>query len=322
LNYKKYLDKLLTKYDKVQLFNEFELYLKKQQKKQYTEPNIPLSIFSEQLTPFESLVKFLFEQEKLGFSDIGQLLRKDRRVVWITYKRAIQKIPLPFEFKEEEIQIPLSKFSSKQVSIAEQLVLYLKEIGLKNSQISFLIKKDERTIWTLHHRAITKEEKPIEVPIEEKIIGSFQKNEKSISGFEKFLEEKYQKEDIQFNFPINIFCEQLTPFESLVKFLFEQEKLGFSDIGQLLRKDRRVVWTTYKRASEKFKEPFAIIEEAIRLPLSELVSDKLSIAELVVAYLKDKLHLRNSQVGSLIKKDEKTVWTLYHRAIKKRGDSK
>ena len=78
----------LTKYDKIELIKEFGefLYFKSEGKKEILE--IPLSIFSDKLTPFETVVKFLVENHDLKYSKVGKLLNKDRRVIWTRYKRS------------------------------------------------------------------------------------------------------------------------------------------------------------------------------------------------------------------------------------------
>jgi hypothetical protein len=133
--------------------------------------------------------------------------------------------------------------------------------------------------------------------------------------FEDYVKKKFDDD----SFPVSVFSEKLSPFESIVKFLFENRKKSFSEIGRLLKKDRRVVWTTYRRAAKKFPGEFKSHEDDVKIPLQHVVSDDLSIAELVVFYLKDSLKLKNSQIGSLLKKDSRTIWTLYNRASKKRG---
>jgi hypothetical protein len=157
--YEKYLEKLLTKYDKDLLFREFEDYLEKKYNSDFPELSIPVSVFCIELSPFESLVKYLKENMNLGYSKIGFLLKKDRRVVWITYKRATKKALQQFIVPEHSIYLPLTKLVSDKLSIAEIVVTYLKEdLKLRNSEISRLLKKDDRTVWTLYTRARKKKE--------------------------------------------------------------------------------------------------------------------------------------------------------------------
>lgn len=144
----------LTKYDIEFLFKEFGNYL---ENKSRETDLIPAGIFSSDLSPFESVVKYLHENNGRPFSEIGRLLNKDRRVIWITYSRASKKCPSHFSLETHEINIPVSKLCSETLSMAEIIVSVLKEdYSLKNKQISLLLKKDVRTIWTLYKRAILK----------------------------------------------------------------------------------------------------------------------------------------------------------------------
>ena len=51
-------------------------------------------------------------------------------------------------------QIPTSIFKDRKVSVLEALVEYLKDKkGLSYHEISILINRDERNIWTVYNRA-------------------------------------------------------------------------------------------------------------------------------------------------------------------------
>jgi len=147
----------LTKYDKKELFREFEDYLKQKEILAEKELAIPVSVFSEKLSPLETVVKYLVENLNIKYSEIGRLLKKERQVIWTTYKRASEKIPHIFDEVDSDIVIPFSVLHSEKFSIAELIVAYLKEnLNMKNSEISLLLKKDARTIWTFYKRYLKK----------------------------------------------------------------------------------------------------------------------------------------------------------------------
>lgn len=131
--------------------------------------------------------------------------------------------------------------------------------------------------------------------------------------FEEFLKQKYEDKFI----PAAIFNKKLSAFETVVKYLVENSELNYSEIGRELKKDRQVIWTTYKRSQKKHRKRFVKIFSKIKIPMSELCSEKASISELVVAYLKDILKMRNTEIAEIIKRDPRTVWTLYMRYKKK-----
>ena len=70
----------LTKNDITSLLKEFELFL---EKKTITseQPCIPIHIFSQKLSPFETVVKYLVENLHYNYSESGRLLKKDRQVI-------------------------------------------------------------------------------------------------------------------------------------------------------------------------------------------------------------------------------------------------
>ena len=141
----------LTKHDISSLLKEFEDFLK-DKKEEPEEPSLPVGIFSKKLSAFETVVKYLVENLGYEYSRAGRVLKRDRQVIWITYKRASKKYPDKFEVVFSKLNIPLSKLSSKKHSISELVVAYLKELNLKNSSIAKLLERDSRTIWTLYAR--------------------------------------------------------------------------------------------------------------------------------------------------------------------------
>ena len=130
-----------------QIIKKFEKTLKEKE-----EIVFPLSLLSEKLSAFETLTKYLIENLVLSYSEVGRLLGKDRRVIWSTYKRASEKVKHSFQDKKSRFNIPLSRLSSDKCSISELIVGYLKEKGMKNSEIAVIMRRDQRTIWTLYKR--------------------------------------------------------------------------------------------------------------------------------------------------------------------------
>ncbi len=137
-------------------------------------------------------------------------------------------------------------------------------------------------------------------------------NENLYNEFQNFL--KYRKKKYV---PVSVFCKELTALETVVKYLVEVYDLGYSDVGRLISKDRQVIWITYKRACRKVKEKFELDFSEYNIPVSELDSDKLSMTELVVGYLKDFFRLKNTEIAKLLERDDRTIWTIYHRVEEK-----
>ena len=55
--------------------------------------------------------------------------------------------------------VPLSIFKDRSLSVLETLVYYLKDSGFTFKEISLLINRDQRTIWTVYSRAKRKKGK-------------------------------------------------------------------------------------------------------------------------------------------------------------------
>lgn len=122
--------------------------------------------------------------------------------------------------------------------------------------------------------------------------------------------------------PITIFCKELSPLETVVKFIKETYNQNFNEIATTLNRDQATIWLTYNHALEKKKEKFKPEETIYWIPLSIFKERKLSILELVSEFLKDTYHLSYHEIALMIKRDDRTIWTVYQRAKKKRQNEK
>ncbi len=57
----------------------------------------------------------------------------------------------------------------------------------------------------------------------------------------------------------------------------------------------------------------------IKIPVSIFRDRQLAVLEALVEYLKEKLSLSYHEIGILTNRNERTIWTVYNRAKKKRG---
>jgi len=117
---------------------------------------IPVSIFSGKLSPAEALTKYLKENHGLNYAEISGIIGRDQRGIWANYKRAVKKMPWPFEILDS-ITVPASIFTPEK-SILESLIVYLKDVKkMRNKNIAKLLNKNPANIWTLNNRAKKKE---------------------------------------------------------------------------------------------------------------------------------------------------------------------
>lgn len=115
--------------------------------------------------------------------------------------------------------------------------------------------------------------------------------------------------------PASIFESQLSPLESIVKHLKENLDLNFHKIAVLLNRDDRTVWTTYNNSVKK--KIGLVVKDEHLIPLIVFSDRRLSILENLAVYLKKELGFSLKEISVIIKKDPSTVWTAYHRALKK-----
>jgi predicted DNA-binding protein (UPF0251 family) len=118
--------------------------------------SIPLSIIRDN-SSLEAMVLYLKEILNMKFSYIAELLNRDQRTIWVTYTNAKKKkIKIDMD-NNSQLTLPLSIFTSRNFSILESIVFYLRtNYGLTFNQISDLLGKNYRTIWTVYKRALRK----------------------------------------------------------------------------------------------------------------------------------------------------------------------
>jgi hypothetical protein len=119
--------------------------------------------------------------------------------------------------------------------------------------------------------------------------------------------------------PLNIFSTELGTLETLAKYLKETMGYSFSDIAALLNRDPRTIWGAYSSALEKHPEPFfGIPETSIELPVAMLQDRHFGMLENLVWHMHENLGMKYSRIAVLIKRNDRTVWTAWMRARKKR----
>lgn len=121
------------------------------------EQLIPVQIFSFSLSPAESLTKYLKEVRGLRFRDIGKLLSRDERTIWLNYQGAKRKYPAPFLLDQPYLSIPLPFLADRSLSILEHIVFYLHTaLLLSVKDIANILHKHPAVIHTCLSRAKTK----------------------------------------------------------------------------------------------------------------------------------------------------------------------
>ena len=104
---------------------------------------------------------------------------------------------------------------------------------------------------------------------------------------------------------------------SIVKYLKEEKKLSLRKIAQVTGRDERNIWNIYNISKKRYPERFSFKKVKFWIPVSIFSQPKLSALESIAAYLKEELSLTYHKIAILIKRDDRTIWTVYNRAKKK-----
>lgn len=114
-----------------------------------------------------------------------------------------------------------------------------------------------------------------------------------------------------------------TILEALIVYLRERKKLSFRKISALINRDLRYTYHSYQNAKKKeLTTQYIIQTKFIWIPLSIFTNRKFSALEVLVSYLKEELSLTYHEIALMLKRDDRTIWTVYQRAGKKNVKSK
>ncbi len=142
----------------------------------------------------------------------------------------------------------------------------------------------------------------------------FQRLKKSygVSDFELI---KKLEEDVLI--PATIFNEKLGSLEAICKYL--KENLNFSNkrIALLIGRDSKSVWQAYNSSKNKFPNKIEIFPSKYFIPISILKNKKLGVLENIVVFLRDEFEISYHKIAVLLKRDDRTIWTVYQKAREK-----
>jgi DNA-binding CsgD family transcriptional regulator len=148
-------------------------------------------------------------------------------------------------------------------------------------------------------------------------------NVASNPAFEQFLDSKPKKELVKLlmlnsdiKIPISIFMTDMSPLESVVKYL-KDNNMSLVVIAQRLNRSSKTIWATYNNVKNKVLKP---VYSQYSIPLSLLYKNNLSIMESVVYHLHNYDQLTLHQIALLLNRDDRTIWTMLHRAMRKNNE--
>lgn len=122
--------------------------------------------------------------------------------------------------------------------------------------------------------------------------------------------------------PVSVLSDRsLSVLEVLAEYLKETLNLTYHQIAVLTNRDDRTIWTVYNRAQKKRKEhpKPQTPDSEILIPLKVLLDRDLSVLEVLAEFLKEQREFTYHEIAVLTNRDDRTIWTVYNRAKKKRA---
>jgi len=151
-----------------------------------------------------------------------------------------------------------------------------------------------------------------------------EKHEFTSKDIARLLKEKerFETKEKEILIPTAIFDnKKLSALETIVKYLKEELNLNYRSIALLLNRNERTIWGSYNSAKQKFPSKFVLKKSKFFIPYLILQDRTFGVLEIIVEYLKDTLSLSYHKIALLLRRDDRTIWTVYHRAKKKREAS-
>ena len=161
---------------------------------------------------------------------------------------------------------------------------------MKYSEIAEIIRRDQRNIWAIYSKAINKIDK------------------KELM--------KLIKIKVELNIPSTIFTNKLGTLETISKYMKENLGMSYHEIADKLERDERTIWTAYHKAIQKQHQMIEAKETRVFLPVSIFENRELTILESIIVYLRKK-EMKYSEIAKLLDRDQRNIWTIYSKAIKK-----
>lgn len=159
---------------------------------------------------------------------------------------------------------------------------------------------------------------------EKKLLINFLEFQKSCENFKKenntSAKTILNKLNNDFLIPVSIFTKQLSSLEIICKYLKEEKNLKNIEIASLIDRSSKSVWQAYNSSKKKYPKKFKIINSKYFIPISILKNKNLTVLENIVAYLKQFHNLNYSTIAKLLKRDDRTIWTVWHNVLKKRNN--
>ena len=141
-------------------------------------------------------------------------------------------------------------------------------------------------------------------------------SEEIISLIQKLLKTEVKAE---VKVPLSVYKnDYLSSLETIVKYLRENLLLSFKQIAALTNRNEIALAVSYRNAKKKMPAKFVEEISPYSIPVSILKDRNLSVLENVVSYIKDTFGLTYHKIAVLLNRNDRTIWTVYQRAKKKK----
>ena len=171
----------------------------------------------------EEIIKYTSEITSSLVRDVVEKLSKER-----TKERELKLIKEERLTTKESREVLIPNIFTRELSVLEVIIKFLREDkNLRYSEIAKLINRDPRSVWLTYKRAIKKRKEPLII-------------------------------DESLRIPISIFSNKeflgLSPLQVITFYLHDHQKLSFSRISSILKKNYTTIYTSYSRAVEKLRQ--------------------------------------------------------------------
>jgi hypothetical protein len=126
-------------------------------------------------------------------------------------------------------------------------------------------------------------------------------------------EEEYTRKEFP-GIPLSAFSCGASTLRVVVKYLKDVHNLDTATIARLLNRNYQTIVTTHNAFPPELSLPQ--VQSAITIPLDVFSDRKIPPLESLVSHLKS-LGFTYAEIALLIRRDQRTVWTAYHRKIAK-----
>jgi len=117
--------------------------------------------------------------------------------------------------------------------------------------------------------------------------------------------------------PVSVFNEKISALETVSKYLHENLNIPFKKIAEMMNRNDKTIWQAYRFAKVKHPQKLKTQDTKYIIPISVFTDRRLSNLEAIVYHIKESYDLKFSEIAPLLKRDQRTIWTVYMRAKKK-----